>query len=182
MAGPAAGAINEREFRNSLGLFGTGVVIISSEVDGEKLGATVSSFNSVSLTPPLVLFSIARTSLALAKWRAATTLAISVLSENQTELSNRFARATGAKWDGLADKRTRNGAPLPPGCLAHFECVPYAVHNGGDHDIFVVEVKSYEVHHPGARPLLFFAGKYRQLAHDDARPTPPDENLWLHGW
>jgi len=177
----ASGLTDERGFRNALGNFATGVAIITAEVDGIKLGSTVSSFNSVSLKPPLVLFSVAHTAYGLPLWKAAKALAISILAEHQTELSNRFAKSSGAKWDGLGDWRAGNGAPLPPDTLLHFECRPYAVHEAGDHDIFVCEVTSYADHHPGQRPLLFFSGRYRRLAQEDGTRAPED-NLWLHGW
>jgi flavin reductase (DIM6/NTAB) family NADH-FMN oxidoreductase RutF len=177
----APGLINERDFRNALGLFATGVVIITAEVNGNKLGATVSSFNSVSLKPPLVLFSVAHSAYGLRQWRAANALAISVLAEHQTELSNRFAKSSGAKWKGLEERRAGNGAPLPPDVLLHFECRPYAVHGAGDHDIFVCEVTGHANHYPGRLPLLFFSGRYRRLAPEEG-VRGPDENLWLHGW
>ena len=173
--------LDARAFRNALGLFATGVAIISAEVDGNKIGATVSSFNSVSLDPPLVLFSVARNAFGLPLWKAAKALAISVLGEHQIELSNRFARATGSKWDGLSERRAGNGSPLPPDILMHLECRPYATYDGGDHEIFVCEVTSFTVHHPSALPLVFFSGRYRRLAHDDGTRAP-DDNLWLHGW
>jgi flavin reductase (DIM6/NTAB) family NADH-FMN oxidoreductase RutF len=181
MSDTTAATFNVRDFRNALGLFGTGVAIISAEVDGNKLGATVSSFNSVSLEPALVLFSVARSALGLAQWKTAKAMAISILGENQIELSNRFARAAGSKWEGLADRRAGNGSPLPPDVLMHFECRPYAVYDGGDHEIFVCEVTGYTIHHAGRPPLLFFSGRYRKLAHDDG-PRAPEDNLWLHGW
>lgn len=176
-----AGKLDTRAFRNALGRFATGVAIISAEVDGNKLGATVSSFNSVSLEPPLVLFSIARSAYGLAQWKAATALAISILGEHQIDLSNRFARAAGSKWEGLPDRRAGNGSPLPPDVLMHFECRPYAVYDGGDHDIFVCEVTAYAIHQPARQPLLFFSGRYRRLAQEDGTLAPED-NLWLHGW
>jgi flavin reductase (DIM6/NTAB) family NADH-FMN oxidoreductase RutF len=175
-------SLNEREFRNALGLFATGVVIITAEVDGEKLGATVSSFNSVSLKPPLVLFSIARSSFGLAKWKAATAFAISILDDEQMSISNRFARAQGDKWSGLDGRRAENGAPLPPGAIVHFECSPYSIYDGGDHDIFVCEVSSYRIHYTKRQPLIFYSGKYRHLNRDDTDQVPPLDNLWLHGW
>ena len=180
MSASTAGAIDAREFRNALGHFATGVAIISAEVNGHKLGATVSSFNSVSLDPPLVLFSLARSSHGLTHWKAASALAVSVLGEHQAELSNRFARS-GAKWDGIGERRATNGSPLPPDVLLHLECRPYAVYDGGDHEIFVCEVIGYVNHHPSRLPLIFFSGRYRRLAHVDGVRAPED-NLWLHGW
>jgi flavin reductase (DIM6/NTAB) family NADH-FMN oxidoreductase RutF len=175
------GRLDPRAFRNVLGQFATGVAIITTDVDAMKLGATVSSFNSVSLEPPLVLFSLARTALSLPQWRQAQALAISVLGEHQTELSNRFANAAGAKWEGLPDRRARNGAPLPPDVMLHFECRPYAAYEAGDHEIFVVEVTGYTQQQPGRMPLVFFSGRYQHLASDDG-PRAPDDNMWLHGW
>jgi flavin reductase (DIM6/NTAB) family NADH-FMN oxidoreductase RutF len=173
--------MDPRAFRNALGQFATGVVIITTEVDGVKLGATVSSFNTVSLDPPLVLFSLSRTALGLPHWRAAKAFAISILGEQQTDISNRFAKAAGAKWEGLTDRRAQNGAPLPPDVMLHFECRPYAAYDGGDHEIFVVEVTGYTQHLPGRLPLVFFSGRYQRLASDDGAPAP-DDNMWLHGW
>lgn len=175
------GRMDPRAFRNALGQFATGVAIITTEVDGVKLGATVSSFNAVSLDPPLVLFSLSRTTLALPQWRAAKALAISILGEQQTEISNRFAKAAGAKWEGLTDRRAQNGAPLPPDVMLHFECQHYAAYEGGDHEIFVVEVTGYTHHQPGRLPLVFFSGRYHRLASDDGERAP-DDNMWLHGW
>ena len=173
---------SERGFRDALGFFATGVAVITAQVGDDKLGTTVSSFNSVSLDPPLVLFSLARTSLGFAKWKAASFFAISVLDEEQIAVSNRFAKAGGNKWAGLDIRHADNGAPLPPGAIAHFECRPYACYDGGDHEIFVCEVDRYRVHHPRRQPLVFFSGKYRRLDRHDADQAPPRDDLWLHGW
>jgi flavin reductase (DIM6/NTAB) family NADH-FMN oxidoreductase RutF len=173
---------DQRELRNALGRFATGVAIVTTEVEGERLGATISSFNSVSLDPPLILFSLARASRALPQWKRASTYAVCVLADHQDALSNRFARTTADKWAGLADQRAANGCPLPPDWLAYFACEPYAVHDGGDHDIFVCRVTAFDVRAIAERPLIFYAGKYRSLRPEEAHLTPPDDNMWLHGW
>ena len=173
---------DERKLRNALGHFATGVAIVTAEIEGIRLGATISSFNSVSLNPPLVLFSLARSSLGLRHWQTAQTFAISFLPEDKTELSNRFARSGGDKWLGLDDERAANGCPLPPSRLAHFECEPYAMHDGGDHEIFVCRVTAFEVSASHRRPLIFYAGRYGGFRQEDAAHIPPDDNLWLHGW
>lgn len=175
-------AFNERGFRDALGFFATGVAIITAQVGDEKLGTTVSSFNSVSLIPALVLFSLARSSFGLEKWKAASGLAISILDQEQISISNRFARAGGNKWSGLDVRHAGNGAPLPPGAIVHFECRRYAVYDGGDHEIFVCEVTNYHIHHPRRQPLLFHAGKYRNLDLREADQAPPLDDPWLHGW
>jgi flavin reductase (DIM6/NTAB) family NADH-FMN oxidoreductase RutF len=175
-------AFDEREFRNALGRFATGVAIVTTEVDGDRLGATISSFNSVSLKPALVLFSLARASRAREQWKRASAFAVSLLGEHQDALSNRFARAGGDKWAGIEDRRATNGCPLLPDWLAYFACEPYAVHDGGDHDLFVCRVTDFATRPSDDRPLVFYAGKYRGLRTDEARLIPPDDNMWLHGW
>lgn len=182
MSDGSSAALNERGFRDALGFFATGVAVITARVGDDKLGTTVSSFNSVSLNPRLVLFSLARASLGLDKWKAASAFAISVLDEEQFSVSNRFAKAGSNKWSGLDICYAENGAPLPPGAIVHFECRPYACYDGGDHDIFVCEVDRYCVHHPRRQPLVFFSGKYRHLDRSDADQGPPLDDLWLHGW
>jgi flavin reductase (DIM6/NTAB) family NADH-FMN oxidoreductase RutF len=175
-------AFDPRDFRNALGRFATGVAVVSAEVDGRRLGATISSFNAVSLEPPLVLFSLARTAYGLKHWKSARAFAISVLAEHQDALSNRFARSGEDKWTDIADRRAANGCPLLPDWLAYFACEPYALHDGGDHDIFVCRVTEFEIRASDARPLLFYAGQYRGLRAENAHLIPPDDNVWLHGW
>jgi flavin reductase (DIM6/NTAB) family NADH-FMN oxidoreductase RutF len=175
-------AFDERQFRNALGRFATGVAIVTTEVDGVRLGATISSFNSVSLEPALVIFSLARASRGLQHWKRATAFVVSVLAEHQDALSNRFARSNVDKWTGLAVRRANNGCPLLPDWLAYFECKPHAVHDGGDHDIFVCRVTAFDVRPSNNLPLVFYAGQYRGLRSDDAHLVPPDDNMWLHGW
>lgn len=182
MSDNSSTALNERDLRDALGYFATGVAIITTQVGVEMLGATVSSFNSVSLKPPLVLFSLMRASFAIEKWKAASKFAISILDEEQISISNRFARAGVNKWSGLDIRRAENGAPLPPGAIVHFECRPYAIYDGGDHDIFICEVTTYRIHHAKRQPLLFYSGRYRSLDSHDADRGPPLDNLWLHGW
>lgn len=125
------------EFRNALGHFATGVAIVTTNADGQFLGTTISSFNSVSLVPPLVLFSMARSAMSLDLWRRAERYGVTVLAEHQTELSNRFARAGVDKFKDLRLQVMENGSPLLPDWLAYFECEPYARYEGGDHEIFV---------------------------------------------
>ena len=153
----------ERAFRDALGMFATGVTVVTAAGDsGEPVGLTVSSFNSVSLDPPLVLFSIDREALSLAALRRAPGYAVSVLSADQIELSRRFASAGADKWTGLDLEFGFGGAPLIPGAIAAFECRPYATHEGGDHEIFVGQVVGHRIA-PFAAPLVFFGGQYRRL-------------------
>jgi flavin reductase (DIM6/NTAB) family NADH-FMN oxidoreductase RutF len=171
-----------RSFRNALGQFATGVAIVAAEVDGMKLGATISSFNSVSLDPPLVLFSLASQSLGIAQWKAAEAIAIFILGEHQMDLSNRFAKAGGDKWGGISERTTSNGAPALPGAIAQFDCKLHAIYPGGDHEIFVCEVTHFETAGTASQPLVFQGGKYRSLKPLDTLSVPPAEDMWLHGW
>ena len=180
---PASSPTEEqRAFRRALGHFGTGVAIVTASTSGVPLGATISSFNSVSLNPPLVLFSLVSQSLGIDQWRNASALCVSMLAEGQTETSNRFAKAGADKWADTEIVAGSNGAPIIPGCIAYFECAPYAIYDGGDHDIFVCRVTRFWADERQAVPLLFYAGQYRQLAPVDGYVAPPLENMWLHGW
>src|SRR5437870_2013092 len=156
------------EFRQALGVFPTGVAVVTARApDGLLQGMTVSSFNSVSLEPPLVLFSVARTVLSFAAWQAASLWGISVLGETQDGVSTRFAQSGAGKWLGFEPIAGATGVPLIPGALAHFECERHAVHDGGDHLILVGLVLA--LGRPAGSisgPLVFFSGRYHQI-------TPP---------
>ena len=155
-----------RSFRDALGHFATGVAVVTAPCEGDPIGMTVNSFTSVSLDPPLVLFSAARTLLGLQKLLDAPSFGINVLRDEQIELSNRFAKAASEKWAGLSfDIGPRLGCPLIQSALARFECLPYANYDAGDHILIVARVVAFEIAGPGA-PLLFFRGKYRALAPD----------------
>ncbi|BDB26572.1 hypothetical protein Tamer19_57160 [Cupriavidus sp. TA19] len=156
----------QRRFRNALAMFATGVAVITAPRAGEvPVGITVASFNSVSLDPPLVLFSVDRRCLSLADLCSAPRYAVNVLAEAQQDISNRFARANSGKWEGIdfGDTGDRGDSHvLLPDTLATFECEPYAQHDGGDHVIFIGRVVRHQACH-GGRPLIFFGGKYRAL-------------------
>lgn len=154
--------VTGRAFRNALGQFPTGVCVVTCAPRGQPLGMTISSFNSLSLQPPLVLFSIDKRALSLEDWLSARHCAIHVLSENQADLSARFATAKGRKWAGLEYREGRGGVPLLRGVAARFECTRWAQHDGGDHILFIVEVQTIEVH-PDRRPIVYCNGRYASL-------------------
>lgn len=176
-------SLDTRRFRDALGQFPTGVTIITTVTSaGERLGMTISSFNSLSLDPPLILFSIVRQANSFAAWQKAERYAINVLSEDQEELSNRFARPKGEKWVDQTVLSGRTGVPLLPNAVIAFECEAYGRHDGGDHEIFVgrvVELRENQAKR--GRPLVFFGGQYRRLGTADAL-TPPEIANFLHGW
>jgi flavin reductase (DIM6/NTAB) family NADH-FMN oxidoreductase RutF len=176
-------SISETEFRKALGLFPTGVAIVTAIAKGgERFGITVSSFNSVSLSPPLVLFSVARSANSFPLIANALSYAINVLGENQTALSTRFARP-GDKWAGLTPVDGFTGLPLIPGALVSFECEPYASYDGGDHLIFVGRVVSIRrADTAGGKPLVFCHGMYHGLDARRDSQAHDEDSLWLHGW
>jgi flavin reductase (DIM6/NTAB) family NADH-FMN oxidoreductase RutF len=172
---------DERQFRDALGFFATGIAVVTARVDGADIATTVSSFNAVSLAPPLVLFSIARNASSFSAWQKAGTFAVMVLTEKQTDVSNRFAKARSDKWLDVRPALGSVGAPLLPEWLVCFECVVHARADGGDHEIIIGRVVNLEVSRPAAEPLIFYRGKYRALGAESSNaPWSPD--LWLYGW
>ena len=146
-----------RAFRDALGRFATGVCLVTCRSEIGPVGITANSFASVSLDPPLVLWSPARASRRFRAFTESRHFAIHVLAEDQHALAAAFVH-DGQAWDGVAWKEAPEGTPLVTPCLARFDCVPHAVHDGGDHAIVVGRVLSVQ---PGeGRPLLFADGEY----------------------
>jgi len=147
---------DQRSFRSALGRFATGVTIITARGTDGPVGVTANSFNSVSLDPPLVLWSLARTSSSLAGFDSADEFAIHVLGLDQEHLSGRFATSGADKFKGM-DIATE-GAPLLDGCAARFRCRKVQQHDVGDHILFIGEVIEFDTR-DGA-PLLYLHGSY----------------------
>lgn len=157
-------SFDTKQFRNALGQFPTGVAVITAQdSDDQHIGITMSSFNSVSMDPPLVLFSLDRRALSLQAMENADHYAVNVLSQDQQEISNKFARAMEDKWENVDYDTKETGAPLLNGALAHFECKPYAQYDGGDHVIFVGEVVNF-TSSDHSEPLVFCRGRYAEIA------------------
>jgi flavin reductase (DIM6/NTAB) family NADH-FMN oxidoreductase RutF len=175
---------SSRQFRDTLSLFASGVVVVTSIArSGERLGLTVSSFSSLSLEPPLILFSINRNAKSFPAWRAAKHFAVNVLAEHQSALSTRFARALSDKWADLDFGRDQYGSPTLPGALAVLSCSSYEKLDGGDHMILVGRVDALATSSSSdPRPLIFFAGAYRRLDSEFAIQTPVEAAACLQGW
>ncbi|MFB0934546.1 MAG: flavin reductase family protein [Propionivibrio sp.] len=152
-----------KDFREALGRFPTGVTIVTAlSPDGTPIGVTISSFNSVSLDPPLILWSLSTNSPKLEAFRQASHYAINVLASNQRELSNRFASRAE---DRFADVDVLEGlecVPLIKDCCAWFECTHEAQYPGGDHLIFIGHVQRF-AQGQDCSPLVFFDGAYHRL-------------------
>ena len=156
-------SFDPRSFRQALGCFATGITVVTSVgLDGECLGFTANSFNSVSLDPPLVLFSLDRGAYSLKAFEAAGVFAINILREDQEAVSIAFARALSNKWEGVRTEIWQTGSPILVDALASFDCETTSIHDGGDHVIFVGRVLRLRAGVDG-RPLLYFRGAYRQI-------------------
>jgi 3-hydroxy-9,10-secoandrosta-1,3,5(10)-triene-9,17-dione monooxygenase reductase component len=156
---PAKVAFDSREFRSALGTFATGVTVVTSRSSsGEPVGLTANSFNSVSLDPPLVLWSLARNARSLPVFANASHWAVHILAADQEALSNRFASRGEDKFAGLELESGIDDTPLLRGCAARFQCRTAFQYEGGDHIIFVGEVVAFD--HSGLQPLVFHGGRY----------------------
>lgn len=151
---------SSQDFRRALGRFATGVTVVTARSPkGELAGLTVSSFNSVSLDPPLVLWSLKNSSHSMTVLSQASHYAIHVLGAGQQALAERFAGPRELRWSGQASTLSAKGVPLLPGCVAVFECFNRSQYEEGDHLIFVGEVErcSSDV---TASPLLYHGGRF----------------------
>ncbi|WP_198412928.1 flavin reductase family protein [Izhakiella australiensis] len=151
--------------RQVLSQFATGVTVVTAITgNGTPLGMTVSSFNSVSLDPPLILFSLSRRAPGCQTLLTLPFYAVNVLSHKQADLSGRFATAGIDKWQGVNWHRGDNGAPLLDGAIASFECRVHRHDDGGDHIIFLSEVLRHRHQEQDEPPLVFFRGGYHGIA------------------
>ncbi|PKO55122.1 MAG: flavin reductase [Betaproteobacteria bacterium HGW-Betaproteobacteria-21] len=151
-----------RNFRNALGMFATGITVVTMRTPaGEPIGLTVNSFNSVSLDPPLIVWSLSNDLPSRALFEACEYYAINVLSADQEAVSQRFASRLGDRFAGLGFDHGMGGAPLLHGCCARFECRNTNRHAGGDHTVFISEVVRFD--RTPADPLVYFGGSYRYL-------------------
>ncbi|MDB4352126.1 flavin reductase family protein [Porticoccaceae bacterium] len=150
------------DFRNALGSFATGITVITAlGKDGQKVGMTANSFNSVSLDPALVLWSVARESNCFDDFIGAESFAIHVLAADQEATSNLFAKSGADKFADLACTEGLAGVPILPHYSACFECQIENQYEGGDHIILVGRV--IEFRDNGLEPLIFNRGKYAAL-------------------
>ena len=146
-------------FRQALGQFATGVTVITTRLaDGSFRGLTASSFNSVSLDPPLVLWSLANTANSMPIFTGNSHYVINVLNAQQAHLAKRFATRGVDPWEGLEYELSRTGQPIIKGASAWFECHNRSRYPEGDHVIFVGEVEDCAVHPHSA--LLFHGGRF----------------------
>ncbi|MEW6703578.1 MAG: flavin reductase family protein [Pseudomonadota bacterium] len=143
-----------------MGCFATGVTIVTArDASGAPVGLTANSFNSVSLSPPLVLWSLAMKARSMAVFRHASHYAINVLAADQRNLAERFSGRVADRFSGVGHDTGAHGCPLIEGAAAVFECESRSRHEEGDHVIFVGRVLRC-VHRPGVAPLVYHQGRY----------------------
>ena len=156
--------MDARKFRDALGCYASGLVIVGAVVDGAPVGFTCQSFYSVSLAPPLVSFCVMNSSKSWPRIRTARHFGIHVLAESQRGISNAFASPTADRWAGVDWRPSPRGVPLIGGAMLGMECSLHDEHEAGDHRIVVCHVHDIHVaESTEARPLLYFGGAYRSL-------------------
>jgi 4-hydroxyphenylacetate 3-hydroxylase, reductase component len=163
-------ALDPRTFRRALGQFATGVTVVTATANDEPVAITANSFSSVSLDPPMVLWSLRKESRNLPAFKQAGHFAVNVLAADQIELSNRFSRSAADKFGSCDWHPGLGGAPLFAGAAAQFECRLVAEYDGGDHVIFLGHVLRYRCFDRAG--LLFCQGRYALAL--DHPGTPSD--------
>lgn len=156
-------AVDGSTFRKALGAFASGVTVVTGRAaDGEPVGLTVSAFSSLSLDPPLILVCLDKATRS-AEALTGGPFAVNILAEDQQAVSNHFASRKDKRFDGVEWQAGEvHGSPLLSGSLAHLQCAPHEVLEGGDHLIVVGRVEAVDVSEEG-KPLTYFRGGYRIL-------------------
>jgi flavin reductase (DIM6/NTAB) family NADH-FMN oxidoreductase RutF len=153
-------AFLQSEFRDALGAFATGVTIVTAiDAAGRPFGLTANSFNSVSIKPPLVLWSLSRSAGSLPLFEGVGHYAVNILAATQRDLAERFSSRVADRFAGVAFSIGSSGVPLLDGTAAAFECANRSRYREGDHLIFVGEVV-HCMRRAGAAPLIFHGGRY----------------------
>lgn len=167
---------DDRHFRNVLGQFPTGVVVVCAiSPDGEPCGMAVGSFGSVSLDPPLVSYMPARTSSSYRIIQQSPTFCVSILGADQDNICRAMATSGGDKFAGISWSKAPSGAPIIDGSLAWLDCTTVTVHEAGDHYIVLGEVDHLSDVSPGA-PLVFLRGGYGAVT-TSSLVAPPERDL-----
>ncbi|RQH10407.1 flavin reductase family protein [Bradyrhizobium sp. RP6] len=164
--------IDPRDFRNALGTYATGVTIITAAApDGKPYGLTCNSFASVSLNPPLVLWSLVVYSSSLTIFQNASHFTVNVLGASQQALANKFAKSSDDKFAGVDWTPGLGNAPVLAESVANFQCRSVNRYYGGDHVIFLGAVEAYTYN--AREPLLFARGAFGRFMTDDGRKKTP---------
>lgn len=155
---PGLTALDPTSFRRALGSFATGVAVVTAAAATNRAGLTVNSFASLSLDPPLILWSLNVRSASLGIFRSAPHFAVNVLSEQQSQLSVHFGTPRKDRFEGVTWEAGLGGAPLLANCVAHFECAVTSQIESGDHVLFIGRVERLRIDEQEA--LMFYRGRY----------------------
>lgn len=159
------------ELRKAFSSFATGVTVITGIGNSNQaVGVTISSFNSVSLDPPLVLWSLSERSVLVDAFSVGKKQLIHVLERSQEDLAMRFAKSTGDQFSGVEFITEVSGLAKLPDCVAYFECETIAVHPGGDHRIIVARILNHH-HHAERDPLIFSRSQFMGLSMSEPSPS-----------
>ncbi|WP_338472411.1 flavin reductase family protein [Niallia sp. XMNu-256] len=158
--------MDDRQFRNAMGKFATGVTVIATEVEDGVHGMTANAFMSVSLDPKLVVISIGEKARMLNLIKESNTFSVNILAADQQEVSMIFA---GQLKDREVEFDRLDGKPVVPGAVAQIACEVSAVHVEGDHTLFIGKVT--DIHLEDAEPLIFYSGRYRSLVEEQSAVT-----------
>jgi flavin reductase (DIM6/NTAB) family NADH-FMN oxidoreductase RutF len=148
-----------KDLRRALGLYATGVTVITTRVAGTAVGLTANSFTSISLAPPLLLFCIGRSRNSFDAFRKAPSFAVNVLSSSQRDLSEAFASSGPEKWSGVEFQDDGLGNPVFPEAVAAFTCHRREIIDAADHMIVIGEIADYRQRH-GVLPLVYCRSRY----------------------
>lgn len=151
--------VDLRAFRKCLGNYGTGVAVVAAQVDGHRCGMTINSFSALSLSPPLVMWSIRNESSAHQLFTTTPNFSINILAGDQVDLSGRFAKANHDPFEEVEWCAGQFGEPLLAGVAASLSCTLFQILPGGDHTIIIGQVTSFAMSE--RTPLLFVQGEYR---------------------
>lgn len=166
--------IDSRAFRDAMGCFATGVTLVTArDQDGEPIGLTANSFTSLSLDPPLVLWSLDRKSDTLPIFSTCSHFGVNVLQSHHRDISTKFATKLNHHFGDVPFETWDSGVPIVPDALAAMECEVFARHDGGDHVIMVGRVLRVQAHTDG-KPLMFYRGKYADLNHQVPAGAAPE--------
>lgn len=154
--------LDKDAFRAALGRFASGITVVTArDAAGRDVGMTISAFCSVSLSPPLVMVSVAKNASMYQALSQAEHFAVNILADTQEPLSRRFSAKEGDRFDGIGFTRGRTGVALLDDVLAWIECRRTAMHDGGDHTLVLGETLAMQT--SDARPLLYYRGGYATL-------------------
>lgn len=175
---PVEGEDVQKGLKQAMRVYPQGVTVVTTAAGGSPKGITMSSFTSVSLDPPLVLVSIAKSSAVHGLFHDARSYAVNFLAEDQKTVSDKFAGRTDAreKFEGIEFERGITGSPVISGARAVLECSAWRVYDGGDHSLLVGNVVAVKILN-SKRPLVYYSQQYTTTEHMEF-PAPPSDIVW----